>query len=767
MGIKIPKTARDVIPLKKIYSDGICCSAGNNYSKVYRFTDINYTDLSEEGQEHIFREYMKILAGIDSTARKKITISNHRRDMEKFRAETLYDSDDVIAQEINELIESRIEASSCTEQDRYITVSVTKKSITEARAYFERVSSALSGAFSAIGSEIDGLNAAERLKVYHMFFRPDETESYNFDFDDEVKKGHDFRDYIVPGYFKFRGLVNHFEYGGRYGRVLYLKSYSNYIKDRLFCELLDMPVDMMVSIDYEKIPKDKAVAEAAESMSRVEHNISKWQKVQNRNKNYAAEVPYEMELQRKDTKEFYDDLTERDMDMFCAVITIVHTADSIDQLNADSEKVITKARESSCTIEPLFFQQMEGLQTVIPFGGPPKVGGDGRTLTTEALAVFIPFRTMELNDPGGIVYGTNKISGNIIRINRKTSKNGNKFVLGMSGAGKSVHEKYVFINETISDSSACHVIIDPDGEYADCVRNQGGTVYELSDSSPYHVNAMDVWKESTADWITDKSNFAMGLVKEVVGEDRMDAGYLSIVSRCCKIMYSEYYDRKKTYPETPKPTLKELRKVISAQPEPEAFKISLALELFTEGTLNTFAEQTNIDLNKNIICFDIHEMSKNLKPIAMLVIMDYITGLVSANREKGVETYIDIDEIYQMFLQEQTAEFFYMLWKRIRKMGGFCTGLTQDAEDILKSYTGRTMIENSEMVVMLSLQHKNRMQLKDLLGLSDAQLKYITNAKAGAGLIKTGKYIVPFQNNIPKDTKLYKIINTDFRKREE
>ena len=127
---------------------------------------------------------------------------------------------------------------------------------------------------------------------------------------------------------------------------------------------------------------------------------------------------------------------------------------------------------------------------------------------------------------------------------------------------------------------------------------------------------------------------------------------------------------------------------------------------------------------------------------------------------KGKQTFIFIDEIYLLFMHEYSAQFLFKLWKRVRKYGAYCTGITQNVDDLLQSHTARTMLSNSEFIVMLNQAATDRVELAKLLNISDLQLSYITNVDAGHGLIKVGSNLVPFANKFPKDTKLYKLMTT-------
>jgi len=196
------------------------------------------------------------------------------------------------------------------------------------------------------------------------------------------------------------------------------------------------------------------------------------------------------------------------------------------------------------------------------------------------------------------------------------------------------------------------------------------------------------------------------------------------------------------------------------QDEPEAKEIALAIELFTSGSLNTFAKHTNVDTNNRLICYDILDLGKQLMPIGMLVVLDSILNRITQNRAKGRNTFIFIDEIYLLFQHEYSANFLFTLWKRVRKYGAYATGITQNVDDLLQSHTARTMLANSEFIIMLNQASTDRLELAKLLNISDLQMSYITNVEAGHGLIKVGSSLVPFANKFPKNTKLYKLMTT-------
>jgi len=256
--------------------------------------------------------------------------------------------------------------------------------------------------------------------------------------------------------------------------------------------------------------------------------------------------------------------------------------------------------------------------------------------------------------------------------------------------------------------------------------------------------------------IVTKSEFILSLCEQLIGSHEMGAKEKSLIDRCTALTYWNYMQS--DYQGLP-PTLQDFHAELLKQPEPEAKNIALAIELFTSGSLNTFAQQTNVDVDNSLICYDILDLGKQLLPIGMLVVLDSIFNRIIRNREKGRATWIFIDEIYLLFQHEYSANFLYMLWKRVRKYGAFCTGITQNVDDLMQSHTARTMLANSEFVIMLNQASTDRRELATLLNISDLQLSYITNADVGSGLMRVGSALVPFRNKYPRNN-LYKLMTT-------
>ena len=755
---KVPKNVQDLIPVQTVYSDGIFQVAPGKFAKSFKFEDINYAVASREDKESMFLKYSEILNSLDSGATTKITINNRRMDRREIARDILLppkdDRLDIYRKEYNRILLEKATGSTSMVQDKYLTISVFKPTAEDARTYFARVGAELQQHFSRLGSRLVEMDVYERLKVLFNFYRIGEESSYNFNLSDFAKRGHSFKDYISPDSIEVND--DYFMVGEKYGRVMFLKDYAAYISDDIITELTDISRNLMLSIDIIPIPTDEAVREVENKMLGVETNATNWQRRQNANNNFSAVLPYDIELQRKETKEFLEDLTTRDQRMLFAVVTLVHMADTKKQLDEDTEAIKTASRKKLCQLAVLKWQQMDGLNTALPIG--VRKINVMRTLTTESLAVLMPFRVQEIAHKHGIYYGQNAISKNMIIADRRQLMNGNSFIIGVSGSGKSFAGKNEVVNLMLAENADI-IIVDPEREYSALVRAMGGEVIHISATSPNHINAMDLNREygDGANPVILKSEFILSLCEQLIGSGSLGAKQKSIIDRCTARIYWNYQEN--GYTGLP-PTLQDFHTELMMQPEQEARELALAIELFTKGSLNTFAKHTNVDTNNRLICFDILDLGKQLMPIGMLVVLDSILNRITRNRAQGRQTFIFIDEIYLLFQQEYSANFLFTLWKRVRKYGAYCTGLTQNLEDLLQSHTARTMLANSEFLIMLNQAPTDKYELAKLINISDEQMGYITDVSPGCGLIKVGSALVPFENRFPQNTQLYKLMTS-------
>lgn len=750
----IPSSVQQAIPIQAIWQDGIFQVGRNKFSKTFKFTDINYAVAGREDKETMFLEYSELLNSFDSGAITKITINNRRLNKQDFEKTILIpmreDGLDLYRKEYNDILLEKATGSNSIIQEKYVTVSVFKKNIEEARNYFTRVGTELVSHFAHLGSKCVEMNAEDKLRALHDFYRTGEETGFHFDLSETMKKGHSFKDFICPDSLEYE--KDHFKMGTRFGRVLFLREYASYIKDSMIAELTDINRNLMMSIDVIPIPTDEAVREVENRLLGVETNITNWQRRQNANNNFSAVVPYDMEQQRRESKEFLNDLTSRDQRMMFATVTLVHTADSLEQLDEDTEILLTAARKHLCQFAVLKYQQMDGLNTALPIGH--RKINSLRTLTTESLAVLMPFRVQEIMDEGGIYCGENAISHNLIMCNKAKLLNPNSFLLGVPGSGKSFAAKMLIVFLALATGDDI-LICDPEREYASLIEAMGGEVIRIAAGSKDHINAMDM-VDGYGDGrnpVIDKSEFVLSLFEQLDSKG-ISAKEKSIIDRCTDAVYEDYKNGGSV------PTLCTLREKLLEQSEKEAQDLALSLELFTSGSLDAFAHESNVDVNNRMIVYDIMDLGKQLKTMGLLVITDAMLNRVTENWKKGKRTHIFLDEFHVVFENEYSGAFFNSAWRRFRKRNAFPSAITQNVEYLLDSVLASSMLSNSEYIVMLNQAASDRQKLAELLNISNEQMSYITNADAGCGLIKYGSSLVPFINKFPKNTRLYKLMTT-------
>ena len=199
---RVPRSVQDAIPVRTIWKNGIFLVGNNKYSKTFQFTDINYGTASDEDKKTMFLAYSELLNSFDSNATTKITIMTRKLNERDFERDLLMpmmnDGKDHLRQEYNDMLREIATGSNCLIRDMYITVSVVRKNYEDARNYFARVGAELSMHLSRLGSRYRELDAIDRLKILHGFYRHGEEADFCFDLEQSMKKGHSFKDYICP-----------------------------------------------------------------------------------------------------------------------------------------------------------------------------------------------------------------------------------------------------------------------------------------------------------------------------------------------------------------------------------------------------------------------------------------------------------------------------------------------------------------------------------------------------------------------------------------
>lgn len=760
---KAPKSIQETIEIMKVAENGIFEVARNRFSKCYRFQDINYTTTNEIEQIDIFERYCKFLNSLDVSF--KITINNKNKDMEQVRDFVfLQDMDDGFnhfRKAYNDIMERKIhEGRQGIEQERYLTITIERKNFEEAKAQFATIEASIHKAFNELGAEIVPLTGNERIKVLHDFYHLGEENSFDFDIKTARKVGADFRNDLCNKMMQF--YPDYFKDEKKFCRALFIKKYPSSLSDRFLNEITSLPVHSITSIDVVPIPKDMTTKVLQKKYLGIESDIIKQQRVRNKNNDFSSEISYNKRIEKKEIEEIMDDVRENDQCLYYVAVTIILMADSKEELDSMTETVETIGKRNSVTIEEHYLKQREALNTALPIG--VRQVETMRTMLTQSLAVLMPFNVQELNDGCGCYYGINQVSKNINIGNRKKLINGNGFVFGVPGSGKS-HFCKMELGQVFLGGEDEIIIIDPMNEYFDIAHTYGGTVVNMSTYTDNYVNPldMDVWSLDLNDskgMIREKGEFMLGLCEQCMGES-LNSRQKSIIDRCVRKLYIEIARSREKYV----PVMSDFYDILMNQPEEEAKDIALSLELFVNGSLNIFNHQTNVDVDNRFTVYGIRDLGTELSPITMLVMMESIQNRIIENGKRGIATWLYIDEFHVLLNSEYSAKYLQQLWKKVRKQGGLCTGITQNVVDLLQNYTATTMLANSEFVALLKQANTDSSKMAEVIGVSEAQLRFVTNTQSGMGLMKCGNVVIPFDNTIEKGTDLYNLYNTNIHEK--
>jgi len=752
---KYPKSVQKSIPIKAVHPHGIFEHNGE-YTMSGTFTDVNYQAASMEDQEFVFGGQQELIKALEIDEHAKLTVINW-----PIHADALQDDLfippknedlDEYSRELNHIYEKwATEGTNSIRQQRYFTVNTRRRKIEDAKVWFNRMESTLKGAFSKMGSDYERLDTRERLRLFHDFFRHGEESHFNLDVDLSKRRGHSVKDYIAPDGMEFQS--GHFRIGKRYGRVLVLKEYPAYLRDTLLSELMMLPKQMVLSVDYISKSKEDSLQRVQAKLLSVDTEIANSTKNANQQGNYNATVPLRLDEKRRGLTDIVRLIKEYDQRIVFAQITLLHMADTMEELNHDTESLVSIGQRHMCQFSTFRNQQEAGLNTCLPYG--LRYVNALRTLTTENAATFIPFVTKDLWDRGGMCIGVNPISKNLVILDKKQAASQNAFVCGITGSGKSMYIKHEIIHTYLSTDDDI-LIVDPEREQKPIIDMLHGTFVHLSAGSQHHINAMDTMQHCEAgdDPVSIKCEFVLTFFEKAIGKLNMGAVQQTIVDRCARRLLTKADREQQTV------TLEDLYLLLLDQPEPEARELATGIELYVSGSLNAFSKPTNVDMDNRLICYDIRDLGDKSKELGMLIILDAIQNRVAYNRSRGKRTWVFVDEFWLMFREEFTAKFFDSFWRRIRKYGALGTGVTQNVSSVLDSPIGRDMLGNSEHLFLFNQSTPDRKRLADLLDISDAQLSYITNAESGTGLLRRSSVIIPFDGRIDTNTKLYRAMTT-------
>ena len=746
-----------------MFPDGICRVTDTYYTKTIQFQDINYQLSQNEDKTAIFDGWCDFLNYFDASVHFQLTFLNMAANKDTYGTQITIplrgDEDDAIRTEYTQMLRDQLaKGNNGLIKTKYLTFGIEADGMKTAKPRLERIETDILNNFKRLGVAAEPLNGTDRLRLLHDMLRIDDPAPFRFSWDWLAPSGLSVKDFIAPSSFEF-AKGNYFGIGQKRGAVSFLQILAPELNDRMLADFLDMESSLIVTMHVQSVDQVSAIKTIKRKITDLDRMKIEEQKKAVRSGYDMDIIPSDLATYGAEAKKLLQELQSRNERMFLLTFLVLNIADSVPKLRNNVFQASSIAQKYNCQLVRLDFRQEEGLMSSLPLGlNQVEIQ---RSLTTSAVAIFVPFTTQELYQNGSeaLYCGLNALSNNLIMVDRKFLKNPNGLILGTPGSGKSFAAKREIANVFFVTNDDI-IICDPEAEYGPLVERLHGQVIKISPTSPHYINPMDLNLNYSDDEnpLSLKSDFILSLCELIVGgKDGLQPVEKTIIDRCVRMVYRDYLNDPK--PEN-MPVLEDLYQELRRQEEKEAQYVATALEIYVTGSLNVFNHRTNVDIQNRIVAFDIKELGKQLKKIGMLVVQDQVWNRVTVNREAHKATRYYIDEFHLLLKEEQTAAYSVEIWKRFRKWGGVPTGITQNVKDLLASREVENIFENSDYIYMLNQASGDRQILAKQLNISPHQLSYVTHSGEGEGLLFYGNIILPFVDRFPKDTELYRVMTT-------
>lgn len=758
-----------LVPYELLTVDGVMRIDSETYSIALRVDDVNYQGARPEDQYLVREAWAGYLDSLDHTVRLGIFIMNKRVSPEEFASDLLFrevpgdERGNVLRREYNAWTRSMLAKSSrSVRRDRIITIAVSADTLERAVPRLSQEADSFLRFMRDLGSDAHVLDGQQRLDIIQTMTRQDDTPgTANFERLSGTV-GLTTRELVAPssvltadGYRGDPRMI----VGRRWVKTydVTLDGYGKTMKDSFISDLTGLPYDLTVAWHIRPWEFSAAISAAENHLHEITEENNTYQFNTSRPEvGYFVDqnnMPPAMREAQEDAEAFRDDLESAEMHAF-GVTTVVtvqgRTETELEEACREVEKVFSTHRKPY----PDSWRALreESFSTALPIGAPyiPYE----RTLTTDPLSHMLMFVAAEMNDPGGNIMGLNAETRSFIVYDPVSHEHTNSFTLAQPRSGKSFNSKITrIIPVHLKHPDDDVITIDPEGEYVTPTEYLGGQVIRIAENSGDFINPLDISlaygsddPETKSSPVPAKVSFIQSLVRMMASS--VNDAQANVLDAAAAYAYNRYLDDPR--PEN-LPTLQDIYDFLMSEQGSDmrdARDLAKLIRRYVTGTLSLFNHPTNVNLQSNLVCFDLHELSSELKPLALLIILDHIWVRVSANRRAGRRTWLIIDE-FQLLLdspyaRSQIDRFF----TRGGKWDFYINAITQNLSRVLNSEETRYMFQNSPFVTILQQTSDLLPDFQELFNLSESQTKVLATAHPGEGLYVFKNRVVHFDFQI-------------------
>lgn len=547
------------------------------------------------------------------------------------------------------------------------------------------------------------------------------------------------RDLISPSAIEIHS--DYFRLGTKYGRTIYVYGYPRTLYTGWISPIIN--IDEVIDVSMYIYPVESAVV-----MKNLRTKVTQLEASMNLNVEKGKVRDPELEAAINDAEELRDQLQVGAERFFRFGLYVTIWADSLDELKFVQQKIETIFGQQMIFSKVANSQQEQGLNSIMPQCTDQLQ--IRRNMNTGAISTSFPFTSADLTQDKGILYGINMHNNGLVIFDRFSLENANMVVFAKSGAGKSFTVKLEALRSMMVGAEV--IIIDPENEYQKLCDAVGGSYVRLSLNSDVRINPFDLPKVVDSEDANDalRANLVTlhGLFRLMLGgaasgqaalspneEADLDQALIDTYAR------AGITSDPLTHQSTP-PTILNLYDTLLHMGG-SGPTLAQRLRKYTTGTFaGIFSQQSNVDINNQMVVFNIRDLEDELRPVAMYIVLSHIWNIVRANQKKRL---LIVDEAWQLMQFEDSANFLFSLAKRARKYYLGLTTITQDVEDFMGMKMGRAIVANSSMQLLLKQSASAVDVLSDVFKLTEEEKRRLANFPVGQGLFFAGQNHVHIQ----------------------
>jgi type IV secretory pathway VirB4 component len=552
--------------------------------------------------------------------------------------------------------------------------------------------------------------------------------------DEAFRKGiSELRDFIAPSSLEIES--GYFRLGTQYARAFYVYGYPRQIFTGWLSPIVNIDEEIDISMFVYPVASQVVLENLRKKVTQLEAGLQiDAEKGRVRDPAKQAAII--------DAEELRDSLQVGEERFFRFGLYMTIYAKSLEELDFVQHKIETILGQQLVYSKPSTVQMEQGFNSTIPqFTDQLQIR---RNMNTGALATSFPFTSADLTQENGILYGINMHNNGLVIFDRFSLENANMVVFAKSGAGKSFAVKLEALRSMMMGTEV--LIIDPENEYERLCDAVGGSYIRMSLNSTTRINPFDlprvIDKDDADNALRANLITLHGLMRLMMGGALNPSEEADLDQALIDTYAKAGITGDPLTHQTPPPTITDLYDTLLHM-QGTGPGMAQRLRKYTSGTFaGIFSQQSNVDINNNMVVFNIRDLEDELRPVAMYIILNHIWNKTKSDRKKR---NLIIDEAWQLLKYQDSANFMFSLAKRARKYSLGLTTISQDVEDMMSSQMGRAIVSNSSMQLLL----KQSTSAVDVLGavfkLTAEERKRLSQFPVGQGLLFAGQNHVHVQ----------------------